>query len=105
MREHPFLIPSIIFLLLSIPLILGLVPPNRGYGIRTAKTVSEPGPWYNTNRFGGWLLLVSSGIYLVMTRVSPSAERDFTAWLWHLAAFGIPLLVSLLLIRRYIGRL
>jgi hypothetical protein len=40
-----------------------------------------------------------------MTRVSPSAERDFTAWLWHLAAFGIPLLVSLLLIRRYISRL
>jgi hypothetical protein len=105
MLNHPFLIPSIIFLLLSIPLILGLVPPNRGYGIRTAKTISEPRLWYSANKFGGWTLLVSSGIYLVMTRVSPSAERDFSAWLCHLAAFGIPLLVSLLLIRRYISRL
>ena len=105
MRDHPFLIPSIIFFLLSIPLILGLVPPNRGYGIRTAKTMSEPQLWYSANRFGGWALLVSSGIYLVMTLVSPAADRDFTVWLSHLAAFAIPLLVSLLLIRRFIGRL
>jgi uncharacterized membrane protein len=105
MREHPFLIPSVIFFLLSIPLILGLVPPNRGYGIRTVKTMSEPRLWYSANRFGGWTLLVSSGIYLVMTLVSPSAEKDFTVWLCNLAAFGIPLLVSLLLIRGYIKRL
>jgi len=105
MLNHPFIIPSIIFFLLSIPLILGLVPPNRGYGIRTAKTMSGLRLWYSANRFGGWALLVSSGIYLVMTLISPSPERDFTIWLYHLAAFGIPLLVSLLLIRRYISRL
>jgi uncharacterized membrane protein len=105
MLEQPFLIPSVIFLLLSIPLILGLVPPNRGYGIRTAKTVSEPAHWYGANRFCGWALLVSSGIYLAMTLVSPSAETGFTVWLIHLAAFAIPLLVSYLLIRRYIRRI
>jgi uncharacterized membrane protein len=105
MQKHPFLIPSIIFFLLSIPLILGLVPPNRGYGIRTAKTLSNPEFWYSANRFGGWALLFSSGIYLVMMVVSPSAERDFTVWLAHLAGFAIPLLISLLLLRRYIRRL
>jgi uncharacterized membrane protein len=105
MLRHPFLIPSVIFFLLSIPLILGLVPPNRGYGIRTAKTLSEPRLWYSANNFGGWALLISSGIYLVMTLVSPSADRDFTVWLIHLAAFAIPLLLSILLIRRYISRL
>lgn len=105
MQKHPFLIPSIIFFLLSIPLILGVVPPNRGYGIRTAKTLSDPKFWYSANRFGGWALLVSSGIYLVMILVSPSAERDFTVWLAHLVAFAIPLLVSLLLIFRYIRHL
>ncbi len=105
MREQPFLIPSVIFFLLSIPLILGLVPPNRGYGIRTPKTMSEPKLWYSANRFGGWALLVSSGIYLALTVVSPSAEKDFTVWLIHLAAFAIPLLVSVLLIRRFINRL
>jgi uncharacterized membrane protein len=105
MSKQPFLIPSVIFFLLSIPLILGVVPPNRGYGIRTAKTVSEPRLWYSANRFGGWALLVSSGIYLALTLVSPAAERDFLAWLYHLAAFAIPLLVSILLIQRYIRRL
>lgn len=105
MHDRPFLIPSIIFLILSIPLILGLVPPNRGYGIRTPKTLSGPQLWYNANRFGGWALLASSGISLAMTLVSPSAETDFMVWLCHLAAFSIPLLVSLLLIRRFIRRL
>ena len=105
MRGHPFLIPSVIFFILSIPLILGLVPPNRGYGIRTPKTLSRPGLWYSANRFGGWALLVSSGIYLVMMQVSPSADKDFASWLVHLAAFAVPLLVSLLLIRRFISRL
>lgn len=105
MRSHPFLIPSIILFLISIPLICGIVPPNRGYGVRTAKTMSEPRIWYRANKFSGWALLVSSGIYLSLTVVSPSADMDFTIWLIHLAAFGIPLLVSLLLIRRYIGKL
>jgi hypothetical protein len=105
MRTYPFLIPSIIFLLISIPLICGFVPPNRGYGIRTAKTMSEPCIWYRANKFCGLALLVSSVIYLALTVVSPSADRDFTIWLIHLAAFGIHLLVSLLLIRRYISKL
>lgn len=105
MRDHPFLIPSVIFIVISIPLILGLVPPNRGYGIRTPKTMSEPRLWYSANRFGGWALLISAGIYLALTLVSPSAEKDFTVWLIHLAAFAIPLLVSFILIRRFIGRL
>jgi hypothetical protein len=105
MRSHPFIIPSIIFFLISIPLICGIIPPNRGYGIRTAKTMSEPRIWYRANKFCGWALLVSSLIYLALAVVSPSADRDFTIWLIHLAAFGIPLLVSLLLIRRYISKL
>jgi uncharacterized membrane protein len=105
MREYPFLIPSVIFFILSIPLILGLIPPNRGYGIRTSKTLSEPRLWYSANKFGGWALLVSSGVYLALTLVSPSAEKDFTIWLVHLAAFAIPLLISILLIRRFISRL
>jgi hypothetical protein len=105
MQSHPFLIPAIIFLIVSIPLICGIFPPNRGFGIRTAKTMSEPRIWYCANRFAGWALLVSSGIYMAMSAISPLAERDFTVWLIHLSAFGIPLLVSLLLIRRYIGKL
>jgi hypothetical protein len=105
MRSHPFLIPAVIFLLLSIPLICGIIPPNRGYGIRTARTRSDSRIWYSANRFAGWALLVSSGVYLALTVISPSADSAFTIWLIHLAAFGIPLLLSVLLIRRYISKL
>jgi hypothetical protein len=106
MLNQPFFVPAILILLLSIPLVVGLIPPNRGYGIRTAKTLSDDQFWYRANRFGGWALLISSGVYLAAAALMlnfPSAS--FVVWLLHLGAFGVPLLVSLLLIRRYIGHL
>jgi hypothetical protein len=46
---------------LSIPLIVGLVPPNRLYGFRTAKTRSDPRIWYAVNRVAGWDGLAAGG--------------------------------------------
>lgn len=108
MLNQPFFIPALLIFVLSIPLIGGFIPPNWGYGIRTPKTLAEPRIWYRANRFGGWVLLVASGIYLivaVLTLDRTSANKDFALWLFHLASFGLPLLASLLLIRRYIERL
>jgi uncharacterized membrane protein len=56
---------------IGIPLFFGLVPPNKVYGIRTAKTLSDSGAWYSTNRVCGfWTILtglatagVSTGMY------------------------------------------
>ena len=108
MLSQPFFIPALLISLLSIPLIGGLIPPNRGYGIRTRKTVSDPQLWYRANRFGGWALLLASGIYLAvaaLTRDLPAANDDFAIWLFHLGSFSLPLLISLLLIRSYIKHL
>ena len=104
MLNQPFFIPALLIFLLSLPLIGGLIPPNRGYGIRTPKTMSDPRLWYRANKFGGWTLLVASGIYLavaVLTLNLPSPNKDFVIWLFHLGSFSLPLLASLLLIRRY----
>ncbi len=108
MFSQPFFIPALLIFLLSIPLIGGIIPPNRGYGIRTAKTMSDPQLWYRANKFGGWALLFASGIYLAMVLLvpyPPSAREDFLTWLSHLAIFVLPLLVSLFVIRMYIRRL
>jgi hypothetical protein len=47
-------------LAISIPLIFGLVRPNRWYGVRTRKTLSSPQLWYRANRVGGICLTVAT---------------------------------------------
>ncbi len=107
MQSQPFFVPAVLFILLAIPLILGLMPRNWGYGIRTRKTLSDDRSWYPANRFGGWAILVSSVIYLVVAVLFPdnSGGVNLAAWLIHLAAFVLPLLISLLLVRAYIDSL
>jgi uncharacterized membrane protein len=108
MINSPFIIPTVIFLFVSIPLILGVVPKNRWYGIRTAKTMADDRVWYSANRFGGWTFVLSSLIYLSTAALLPyskSAQNNFSIWLVHLAAFGLPLAVGIFLTLRYIRKL
>jgi len=58
MWGQPFVIPAGIFLVLTLPLILGRIPPNRGYGIRTPATLADPQSWYRANRVGGAALCI-----------------------------------------------
>jgi len=108
MFSQPFIIPSIIIFILSIPLILNIIPPQKWIGIRTSKTLSDEEIWYRVNRFAGWALLVSSVFYISIAEMFPCAVPcgiNFVQWLVHVGAFGLPLLVSLLLIRNHIASL
>jgi SdpI/YfhL protein family len=108
MLRQPFSIPALLILILSLPLILGLIPRNRVYGVRMSKTLSDDTVWYRANRFAGWTLLLASTIYLVIAVVAPnpSPPRDsLLIWLLHLGAFVGPLIASLLLVRSYVERL
>lgn len=46
-------------IVVSIPLVMGVVPPNWIYGLRTAKTMSNPQIWYEANRHAGANLIVA----------------------------------------------
>jgi uncharacterized membrane protein len=108
MVHQPFIIPAALIFLLAIPLILGRIPPNRGYGIRTPKTLTHPGIWYRANRFGGWALLLSSTIYLLVALLVPTPappNDNLLVWLLHLGVFISPLIVSLVLTLSYVKRL
>lgn len=48
-----FAVVGLLFIGLSIPLVLGKVPPNSFYGCRTRKTLSDPDIWYKANRISG----------------------------------------------------
>jgi uncharacterized membrane protein len=54
---------------ISIPMILGKIPPNGLYGFRVKKTMENPDIWYKTNTYSGkWLLGV--GLVLALAAVS-----------------------------------
>ncbi len=105
MTAQPFLVPSIIILLASIPLVLGIVPRNRVYGIRTRKTLSDDAVWYPANRFGGWALIVSSSISIAISCVMPYDPIHYTTFLIDLGGFIVPLITGVILTLWYCRRL
>ena len=55
-----FLISGFALAMLSVPLILGKIPPNGLYGFRVRKTMEHPEIWYPVNQYGGkWLFAAS----------------------------------------------
>jgi uncharacterized membrane protein len=49
-----------LFVAIACPLILGKVPPNPWYGLRTRRTMSSQALWYKANRMGGIYLILST---------------------------------------------
>jgi len=56
---------GIVFILIGIPPILEMVPPNSWYGFRVAKTFSDERIWYAANRVMGYDLLIA-GLAIVI---------------------------------------
>jgi SdpI/YfhL protein family len=79
---------------MSIPLIMGVVPPNRLYGFRTAATLSNDALWYRVNRFAGWAFFIAgiaSGTLLL------AIERGMLAtWVPDVGAFLVPMVVAMI---------
>ena len=106
MNKPPFAIPSFIFLLASVPLVLGRIPQNRFYGVRTRKTLSDRRVWLAANKLAGRLVITSSLIYLSIAALVPSSTDILSAnWWVHLGGFALPLVASLLIIHLYLKRL
>ena len=55
----------VVTILISIPLVLRIVPPNLFYGFRTRKTLSNTELWYEANYRGGVNLIVASVVALI----------------------------------------
>ena len=74
---------------LGVPLVLGRVPPNRTYGLRTAKTLSSREIWYAANRIQGIDLCIGGVAIVVMTVVLYFAWRAAPAPLLALIDAGV----------------
>lgn len=104
----PFFIPSILIIVASVPLVLGLVPRNRVYGIRTCKTLADDRLWYPANKFGGWALILACLAYLLLSVLVPcngAAPGTFSVWTVHFAGFLLPLAGGIVLTLLYIRKI
>jgi SdpI/YfhL protein family len=73
---------------LSIPMILGKVPPNGLYGFRVKKTMENPEIWYVVNTYSGkWLLLTS--LLLVLAAIGFSFVPNISLDMYSYAVLGV----------------
>jgi uncharacterized membrane protein len=102
-----FAIAGILFVLVSLPLIMGWVQPNRWYGFRTAKTRSSDRLWYAANRAMGYdflwaglaMCIGAIGILLMGRSLSIQAAATINL-IVMLVALSIAILHSYISLRR-----
>jgi hypothetical protein len=92
---------------LSVPLVLGKVPPNTWYGFRTRLTLQDPEIWYPVNAWASRRLLVIGLATFVAALAGPLVPRSLLDWYYVLLALLLMLGLGLLLVLgcRYARRL
>lgn len=108
MFSQPFVIPTLAFIVLAIPLIFKLVPRKGFYGVRTPGTTSNDEIWYRANSVGGQMVVISSVLYLivaVLAPVNPSEGAASPLWWIHLIMFVGPLFIGIALTLNFIRKL
>jgi hypothetical protein len=91
----------VLLVIISVPLILRLVPPNGMYGFRTGATRSTPAVWYQANAFSGWALSIAAVASAMLLVALPLTAKRWMLW----AVFFGPIALATLLSFVYVGRL
>jgi uncharacterized membrane protein len=68
-----FVVQSVVFIGLGIPLAAGRVVPNSLYGYRTRRTLSDAGAWYAANRVCGWWCIATGFATLLVTAIAANS--------------------------------
>ena len=79
---------GVLLALLSVPLILGRIPPNHFYGFRVQATLKNRQLWYSANRYAGWRLLVV-GLISIVAGVALSRIPRIGVESYALACLGV----------------
>jgi hypothetical protein len=86
-KQAQLMASCVLLVIISVPLILRLVPPNGVYGFRTPLTRSSSAIWYAANAFMGWALVIAAVISVTALAVLPATVNRWVQW----AAFLVPL--------------
>lgn len=93
-RARKWAIAGIVFMLVSIPTILQLIPPNGHWGFRVAKTFSDERIWYAANRIAGIDLFIA-GLVIVIGVTVAARRLRYNPRQANRVGFSIFLLCSL----------
>lgn len=52
-KKKLLLFPPLLVAAISLPMALGVVPPNRVYGFRTSASLASPEAWHSSNLWAG----------------------------------------------------
>ena len=93
------LVLPLINVVVALPLALRKVPPNRLYGFRTKRTLSDTQLWYEANARGGINLVVASAValaarFFLMQTMEP-AIASFTSMAVLIGAMLIACFLSM----------
>lgn len=91
----------VLLVIISLPLILRLVPPNGMYGFRTGATRSTPAIWYQANAFSGWALSIAAVASATLLMVLPATAKRWMLW----AVFFGPVAAAVVLSFAYLHTL
>ena len=99
-------VPATLIVVLSAPLALKLVPPNRFYGIRTAQTLADRDVWFRVNRVGGFALLAAGAATLCAFYLKPelSSGRSFLGVLTLIVPVICALIATSIYVRKFSGQ-
>jgi hypothetical protein len=101
-RKRAQLIAScVVLVIIGVPLILRVVPPNGFYGFRTPATQSSSAIWYLANAFMGWTLVVAAVVSAVLLMILPATVKRWVVW----ASFLVPVFAAILTSFVYLNRL
>jgi uncharacterized membrane protein len=95
----PFLVACAVIALVSVPLILKAVPPNRWYGFRTTRTLSNEDLWFRANRIAGWAFLAAAGTTAAILVLAPGVASAGYGALVLAVSIGIALCISVVYVR------
>jgi len=101
-RTQARLVASCVLLvIISVPLILHLVPPNGLYGFRTGATRSTPAIWYPANAFMGWSLSIAGVASAMLLVMLPTTAKRWMLW----SVFVVPVAAAIALSFAYLRHL
>ena len=103
-----FIIPVLLIIVFSIPLIIRKIPRNAIYGFRTTKTMANDDIWYRANRYGGICILVAALVTLAGITILFLNKEALSFEIFNNTSFALfvgPILISVLLSLDYIKKL
>jgi len=98
----PFLVACGVIAAVSVPLILRAVPPNRWYGFRTTRTLSNDKLLVLANHLAGWAFLAAAGTTVAFLVLAPEMASGYGA-LVLAVSIGIALIATLAYVRTVSG--